>query len=364
MSKRVLYLAVGEEAVRGTKEVTTLGFVPLMSAAVPTSEFADEKRGEFRGDEAAKGEDLVRRLGRKWNGPFEIPFFTEAGTTAGMIGTIIKHFFAHVVSTQNGATAQYAHMMSPVECLEDAAALDTKALTFNLNISEHSAVKNWPYVGGRVKSLTFDFEPGLPVKMTIETLGQFRDTPTAEIGSPVFAAENLRADYNNFTLYFGAGITRTGTGPDYTDILPNTMLSIAADKVTFKLDNGAEDKMRLSGVNYPDKTQFGQFTGTLDITIDWEDPATGFSSVDEFNAYMTAIGSESFLLICDTGTQAGTGDNHALIIDIPIANRTGGAPEFDRATDPTITLSYEMLYDPTTTKYLAGIMLKNTAAAV
>jgi hypothetical protein len=232
-----------------------------------------------------------------------------------------------------------------------------------VNLGEGTTMKNWPYLGGRVKSLAFDFEPSLPVKMTIETMGQKRDTVTAELGSPVFPAENLRCDYNNLTLYYGAGITRTGSAPDFTDLDPNTMVAVKPDKVTLKIESGAEDKMRLSGVDYPDRTQFGQFTATLEITIDWEDPASGFNSVDEYNAFVAGIGSETFLLVCDTGTQAGTGDNHALIIDLPIANRTGGKPEFDREKDPISTLTYEMLYS-STTEYLAGIMVKNTASAV
>lgn len=363
MGRRIVYLAVGEEANRGTKEVSTIGHIPLLNPGVPDMEFTDEPRGEYRGEDTAKGETLVRRLGQKWAGPFEIPFFTEAGTTAGMIGTIIKHFFGYVSSAENASTGQFAHIFSPHEDPEEATALGTKALTFNVNIGEDITMKNWPFVGGRLSSLTFDFEPSQPVKMTIETMGQKRDTVTAELGSPVFPAENLRCDYNNLTLYFGAGITRTGSAPDFTDLDPNTMTALVPDKVTLKIENGAEDKMRLSGKDYPDRTHFGQFTATLEITIDWEDPASGFSSVDEFNAYIAAIGSESFLFVCDTGTIAGTGDNHALIIDCPVANRTGGKPEFARETDPVSTLTYDLLFD-STTEYLIGVMLKNTATAV
>ena len=363
MGKRIVYLAVGEEATRGTKEASTVGHIPLLNPGVPDMEFDDQNRGEFRGEDTTKGETTKRRLGQKWSGSLEIPFFTEAGTTAGMIATIIKHFFGYVSSAQNGSTGQYAHIMSPHEDPEEATALGTKALTFNLNIGEGTVMKNWPYVGGRVKSLSFDFEPGQPVKMTVETMGQKRDTVTAELGSPVFPAENLRCDYNNLTLYYGAGITRTGSAPDFTDLDPNTMTAIKPDKVSLKIESGAEDKMRLSGVDYPDRTQFGQFTATLEITLDWEDPATGFSSADEFNAYMAGIGSESFLLVNDTGTQAGSGDNHALILDCPIANRTGGKPEFDREKDPVSTLSYELLYS-SVTEYLVAAMVKNTASAV
>ena len=45
-----------------------------------------------------------------------------------------------------------------------------------------------------------------------------------------------------------------------------------------------EDVLRLSGVDYPDKTRMGRFKVSVEMTIDWEDPASGFNSISEFNA--------------------------------------------------------------------------------
>ena len=125
-----------------------------------------------------------------------------------------------------------------------------------------------------------------------------------------------------------------------------------------------EDVTRLSGLDYPDKTRMGKYLVTLDITIDWEDPSSGFSSVDDINSWLAAAGSTNFFLHWDTGTQAGTGDNHSLYIDLPIMQRMGGAPDLSRDKDPMVTLKYEGLYDATTTKYLIGVLLKNTATAI
>ncbi|VAW37804.1 hypothetical protein MNBD_DELTA02-727 [hydrothermal vent metagenome] len=363
MAENKLYMALGEEAARGTKESTTVGFVPLLGPGIPKVEFEEKKRKEFRGEDTVKGETANLRMSRKWSGSVEMPMFTEAGAAAGMIGTLFKHFFGKAASVQNGATGQYVHTMYPVADPFAAANLGDTALTVNLNINEGSTMKNWPFVGGRVTSLSFDQETGDHLKVTAEMVGQFKDTVTGELGSATFAAENLRCDYNNLKVYTGT-ITRTGSAPDYTDFSFASATQIKPDKISVKIENGTEDAIRLSGIDYPDKTRMGLFKVTAEMTIDWEDPASGFSSIGDFNAWLAGVSETNLCLHWDSGTQAGSGDNHGLYIDIPRAGRLGGEPEYDLEKDPMITLSYEGLYDSAATGYIVGLLLKNTAAAV
>ena len=363
-----LYLAIGEEAARGTKEASTVGFLPMTDPTIPDLEYDDQKREEFRGELAALGDTEVRRYGRKWTSSNVFPFYTEAGTVPGMVGTLLKHGFGKAVSAQNGATSQYYHMLYPVCNPFAAANLGDKALTLNTNLNEGlnegAVMKNWPYVGGLVKTITFDIEPSSQVKMTVEFMGQFRDTITAEIGSPVFPAENLRCDYNNLTCYTGT-ITRTGTGPDYTDFTFGSATAFKPDTVSITIDFAREDRMRLSGVDYPDNPTAGKVAVSVEMTIDWEDPAAGFSSVDEVNDAIGSVSETNLFFHFDTGTQAGTGDNHQLYIDLPrVVRIPNGKPEYARDADSIVTLSYEGLFDTGTAEYIAGIMLKNTANAL
>jgi len=365
MAETKAYLALGEEAARGTKEVATVGFVPVEGFKVPKLEINEKTRDEFRGEASMNGATTMIRRDRKWSGSFDIPFFTEAGITSAMMGTLLKHFFGHVSSAQNAATGQYAHMFSHVADPFAAANLGSKALTFNVNLPEGATIKNWPYVGGRVKGLTFSQEAGNSLVLSIDTFGQYRDASAAAIASPTYAAENLRCDYNNLTVYTGT-ITRTGAAPDYTDITFASATALIPDKVSLSLEDGRGDVLRLSGKDYPDKTRFdGAIKATLEITIDWEAPGSGFDSVAEYNAWVTAAGSTNFALFWDTGTQAGTGDNHSLTIDLPKMQRVGGGePDLGLEKDPMTTLKYEGLLDSATTAYLAGVLLKNTAATV
>ncbi|MBI5885367.1 MAG: hypothetical protein HZB85_02150 [Deltaproteobacteria bacterium] len=364
MADNRIYLALGEEASRGVKESATVGFIPLLSPGIPKFEFDDRHIKEFRGQDSAKGDTTVRRMGRKWSGSIEMPFFTEAGGAwKGAIGCLMKHFFGRAVTAQNGTTGQYSHLLYPVADPFSASNLGSKAVTLNLNINEGALMRNWPFVGGRIKGLTFTQETGQHLKLGVDMMGQRRDDALAETGSPVYAAENLRCDYNNLKVYTGT-ITRTGTGPDFTQLSFGSAAQIKPDKISVKFGNGMDDAVRLSGVDYPDRTRMGQFSVSVEMTIDWEDPSSGFSSVDDFNAWLAGASSTNFCLVWDTGTQAGTGENHALIIDVPSTVRKGGEPSYSLEKDPMITLKYEGLYDAAVCKYIAGVMLKNTAATI
>lgn len=365
MAENRLYMALGEEANRGTAESSTnIGFIPLLSPGIPTFEPDDRKREEFRGENTRLGDTTVIRHSRKWSANLEMPFFTESGgPQKAFMGTLLKHYFGKAASAQNGTTGQYRHMFYPVEDPFNATHLGAKALTLNLNITESASMRLWPYAGGRIGKLSFTQEAGQHLKLAIDMFGQYRGAMAAEIGSPTFAAEDLRCDYNNLKVYTGT-ITRTGTGPEYTDFSFGSATQIKPDSITVTVEDGREDVLRLSGLDYPDKTRLGKTKVTVEMTIDWEDPASGFSSVDDFNAWISSASATNFFLHWDTGMQAGTGDNHSLYIDIPVVQRLGGDINYALDKDPMVTLKYEGLYDAATAKYIVGVMLKNTAASV
>lgn len=362
MSTNRLYLAIGEETARGVKESVAVGFVPLLDPAIPKMEFDDRRRKEFRGEEAVKGDAAVVRMAQRWSASIDMPFYTEAGSAKGAVGTLMKHFFGRCSSVQNGATGQFTHIMSPSGDPFSEANVGGKGLTLNLNINEGTTLRNWPYTGGRVKALSFEQEAGSPLKLTAELSGQKRAAAESEIAGAVFCAEPLRCDYRGLSIYTGA-ITRAGAAPDFSGFSFANAVRIKPDRVAVKMENGMEDVMRLSGVDYPDRTRAGQYKVTAEVTIDWEDPLSGFSSAAEFRSWMASPGSTNLFFHWDTGTPAGSGDNHALFIDLPRLVRAGGEPEYKLDKEPVITLRYEGLYDATT-GYMAAIMLVNTAQAV
>jgi hypothetical protein len=358
------YLAIGEEAARGTGEVTTVGFIPLTEFDLPIPDFMTKKRGEVRGEASRLGHTLERRMGQKVEGSFTFPVFSEAGTTKGIIGTIFKHFMGKVTSAQNASTGQYCHTMYPVTDPFATANLGTKALTLSYNIiADSGVIKNYPIIGVRISKLKFSQKPGEDLLCTVSWFAQKLGTITAGLSTPTYAAENLRMLYSMCAMYTG-GVTRTGTPPNYTNIVQNSGTRIPADEITLELDNKTKDKQVLDGATSPTKTNVGVMEGSLTIKADFEDPAAGFSTVDDFNSWLAGVTAINGLLTWDTGVQAGTGLNHQLIIDLPICNRKGGSPKIKRDADPDIELKYDLHYDATTTLYMAGILLMNTSATV
>ncbi len=361
MSEEKYYVAIGEEAARGTPESTTVGFMPLNGFTPPKMEFDDQPRKDFRGEASIKGSTAVRRLGQKWSWSGETDFFTEAGTVSGMVATVLKHFFGGMVLVPNGATGQYSQLFYPSTDPFGSSGLGVKALTANFNLNEGDLMKNWPFVGGRVSAINLTQEMGQSLKFGFDMFGQYRAAVTAEIGSPAYAAENLRCDYNNMTVYTGI-ITRVGVAPDYTDFTFGSATQIKVEKISIKIENGTKDEMRAEGVDYPTKTMRGQFKVSVEISVDWEDPASGFSSVDDFNAWMAAASETNLFAHWDTGVQAGTGDNHSFYVDMPRLRRTGGEPSFSDETNAKATLTYEGLVSATTLHQIMT-MLKNTVSA-
>jgi len=364
MAETQAFIAVGEEGNRGAKEVVTVGFIAVNSLEMPEADYMLKEPTEFRGEDTALGDITPAiRMGEKWEGlSLEMPAFTESGVVSGMIGTIFKHFFGKATSVQNAATGQYAHMIYAVNDPFNTANLGAKALTFSLNAMHETTLKNHPYIGGRVSKLSFKQELGEHLIITAEAMGQKLLDPETGLVSPSYPAENLRLDYNNMAIRTGGTVTRTGVAPDYTNITSTGDL-IKADSIEIDVERGMEDKLVSDGTTSPNKTTVGKLKGTLSMTIDFRDPSSGFSSVDEFTVWLAGSGEIDILGTWNSGTQAGTGDNHALILDMPRCERLGGMPEISREEQSTITLKYKFLVSPTTL-YAFGLLLKNTAAAV
>lgn len=366
MAANKVYVALGVEATRGTAESSTVGFLPVTSTKPPELVPEDQRYNEYRGQESSLGEIGTRRMATSWKYSLEMNVFTESGGgSKAMVANLIKHFMGFCGSSQNGSTGQYLHMMYPVfnPTSVTAGYLGTKALTVNFNQSEGDTVKNHAWEGGLVTGLVFTQEQKQPLKLTVNMIGQKKQATGTAISTPTYAAENLLCDYHDLLVYTGT-ITRTGTGPNFTQFAFGSATAVYPFKVTLTLENGKVDEMVFSGTPYPNKQMMGQFKATLVMDFDFSDPAAGFSSVDEVNNFLAGIAQTNFFLYWNTGTQAETGDTHGIYIDLPVMINKGGIPEFSKESDPRVSLTYEADMDETTAKYLVGIMMKNTATAI
>ena len=149
-----------------------------------------------------------------------------------------------------------------------------------------------------------------------------------------------------------------------TDLEVGTGVQFKPDSITVKIEAAREDVLRCGGKDHPDKTRDGQFTVSVDMTIDREDPATGLSPVDEYNIFFdNHENDQNIMLIWDTGTEADTALNHKLVLDLPKLRVVDPEIVFDPEKSPMQNLTYEGLRDATV-KYMVGCMVQNSASLV
>ena len=106
------------------------------------------------------------------------------------------------------------------------------------------------------------------------------------------------------------------------------------------------------------------YSVNVTMDIDRDDPGTGLSPVDEFNNFFdNPTNDQNIMLIWDTGTDAGGGNNHKLVLDLPKLRVVDPEINHDRESSPMQTLNYEGLRDATV-EYMVGCMLQNSAATI
>lgn len=362
--KYIHYIAFGEQTDLITPEKTTVGFLPVTSFVGVGVEFEDKEVIEFRGEETVLGPTNITRYGQKWTLSPEMPFFVEAGGGEKNIpAMLLKHLAGHGVNAQNATTGQYDNSISPVSDPRAAANLGEKALTFNSNMSHGDTPRNHPHVGGLVKSIKLEQLFNEDLKFTVEQPGAFVEADEAEVGSPTYPAENLRLKYNMLKGYSG-GITPVGTAPDYTDftLTAGNQFKPRDLSITFACERDLVGE--LCGVDYPTKIEDGEHSVMLEFKIDFNNPASGFNSLDEFKAWLAGVDATAeFCFHWDTGVTAGTGDNYSKFVYLPEMYREKPDIEWDPKKTPIITLKYKGKYNAAS-KAMWIALIKNTASAI
>jgi hypothetical protein len=359
----IQYLAIVEETTRGTDPTSGYLFLPVMNNIQPTVEYDDQPRKEFRGADTALGDSSVVRRSGRWTMSIECAYYPGAET-----GLFIKHCLGKSVTRTVVDTSAYEGIIYPLANLYGTGAeLADKAIGIVPNTDEGGTTKSQYYGGGRVTSIVFTGEGTDDVKLTIEVqgpaeyIGAVDQTATAGASFP--AAAPFSTD--DCLLYIGAGITRTGTAPDFTAIAPNTMPAYKPDSFTITLTNGLDDKTVMDGVLGPNKTfRSAQFSATAATPIDYEDPSSGFSSADQFKTIFGGPQTTSLLIVMDNGEAAGdTTTNYSTKIDLANLLFNPDTPQRQSdGTQPTVAFNFESLYDDTA-EYPAALFTVDKASA-
>lgn len=357
----VQFVALVDETTRGTDPGSGYLFLPVSGALQPSFSANDEPRTEFRGADTALGSSSVVRRDSQWTYTLECPWYPGAET-----GLLFKHLLGKVNARATVDTSGKKGILYP-EAMPygTGRTLVNKAIGIVVNSDEGGTTKARYFGGGRVKSCSIKGEGTGDIMLSFELTGPgeyigAEGTMTAGAVFPTvspFTASDL-------TCFIGSGITRTGTAPNYTALVPNTMKSFMPDSVDLTITNGLEDKTVMNGVQGPSKTtRAGQFSVEANFPIDYDDPASGFSSADEFKNLFTATATQSLLLLLDNGELAGTAtENYRAVIDLPFMLNQAETPERNsEGTQPSVGLKYSSLYSATT-KYPFGLLTVDKAA--
>lgn len=342
------YTAIVEETTRGVDPGSGYKFPPVSGKIEPQTEFKDEARNEFRGQDTRLGDLTVVRKSTSAKHDLEMFLYP-----IDIIGTLFKHALGYAGSRSLVDTSAYQGIIYPPAAFHygNGGNLAAKALTLIANTDLDGVTKAQIFRGFRVKGFKIEFKRPDDIKITFQLItGPWIGVPgqTATVGASFTTLKPYNSD--DLLCYSGAGITRTGTGPNFTNIAPNTMQQFVPDDLTLTWDSGIDDEDVLNGLNGPSKTVVkGQAKCSLEFGLDFSDPATGYSSYDEYVALHSAVRTLPFLLQLTGPDLAGAATQyHKHLFDLPNMRMIGAPPERDNSgKTPKFKAKYESLYDST-----------------
>lgn len=358
------FLTLVEETTRGTDPGSGYLYLPVTGALQPTFNAKDEPRQEFRGNDSALGAlsaSIVRRESQ-WTHTIECPYYPGAET-----GLLFKHLLGKAGTRNTVDTSGKKGILYPLsQPFGTGRELANKAIGLWITYDKEGVAKKRYFGGGRIKSCTIKIEGTDDVKLSFEVQGPGEYigaeaagdlTPTFPTATPFVSADCL--------AYIGAGITRTGTAPDFTALAPNTMAAFAPDSWTITITGGLDDKIVMNGVLGPSKTiRAGQFGVEVACPTDLSDPTSGFSSADEYDAIFSGASTNSLLIVLQSAELAGdTNTYYNATIDLPALLRKHETPARNsEGQQPTVNLNFQSLYS-TTTDYPLALLTTDKAAA-
>jgi hypothetical protein len=358
------YLAFYKETTRGTAPGSpTYKFLPITAGLSPKFAPKDEPRKEFRGADTALGDSSAIRRESAWTDTVEAGWYPgeEVGTMLAM--TLGKAGSRTVVDT----SARRGIIYPVAQPFGSGAPQGDSALALVPNTDEGGTTLSQVYGGGRPSSATISIKQPDDVKISFEFggpggyIGAVDEAAVAGVAFPA-AAVFLSSDVK---CYIGTGAVRTGTAPDFTDLAPGTMVQFSPDDLTLKLTPGMSDKAVINGVAGPSKTtRSGQFSAELDFTIDYDDPASGFSSADEFKKIFDGVTTNSLMIVIDNLELAGAATaTYRAVIDLPLMLMVVESPERNNeGQTPQVKFSFKSLFD-TAIGYPVAIMTTDKAAS-
>lgn len=357
------YLALCEHADRLDTNITgPYLFLPTLSDVQPESDFTDKPRVEFRGQDTALGSVNVQRTEQKWSATIKCYWYPGKET-----GLLFKHTFGNSGARVLVDTTAYKGLLNPVAMPFGAGMpLGTKAIALIANTDEGGVTKSQLFGGGRVTSCKISCKGTDDIELEFTVQGWFiGPVDQAAIGGVSFPPANP-FNSSQYKAYIGGVPVRTGSAPNYTDLAPGTAVQFSPDSLTITINNGLKDKVVGNGIKGPTKTYRDTAFGyDVDCPVDYEDPASGFSSADEFKKLISGPAINNLFVVFDTGELAGAAtQTYTATLDLPRAQQKNPKKP-DRSAEgktPGLKMGFTSLCS-TVTGYPVAMQLTDKASA-
>lgn len=298
------YMALSRQTVRDALNGSpTYFFYKVKGALEPQPEFKEEPTREWSGQDFAQGDTEHSRTSTAWKYSWESRMFPSIE-----LATLLEFLFGSASAPATVDTSAKKVMFKTLsDMFDDSGATFDEALALLPHTDKAGTTYCQRYLGGRIKSGELDFKGGEDVTLKLEFMGgPWISAPEqAEVAGMSFpAARKFKS--GNLSCYLGSGATLTGTAPDYTDIAPGTMPAFKPDDFNIKFEPAIEDKYKMNGIDGPSVTErTGSWKISAEFTIDFSDPASGWSSYDAWAARFTDMQYLPLMIKLDSGELAG-----------------------------------------------------------
>lgn len=292
------FIAISEQTVRSAINGTpAYKFYPITGKLEPTPKYKDDIIKEWRAVSTAQGDVYDERSSTSWDYSLEGRIYPGAE-----LALLIKYLMGYAATTTplsspNSAAARTVYSSASEMYGDDAQLLDG-AIAIVPNVAKGTTTYCQKFTGGRPKSAQFTFKGGEAASFKIDFIGgpwvgAVEQTAITGVSFP--ASKALRSVPK---IYFGSGAITTGTAPNYTEVAPGTMSRALPDDLTITMDNGIEDVYKMNDIEGPSVSERArQWSITAEFTIDFADPASGWSSYDAWAAGFSDVQYTPFMMV-------------------------------------------------------------------
>lgn len=342
----------------------TMLALPVLGSLKPKFAPVDEPREEYRGADTGQGDVSVRRKESQWTHTLECYWYPIAA-----VGLLLKHALGFADERATVDTSAARGIVLPQNMpYGSGSVLGDSAIGIRVNYDKGDGTTvSKIYYGGRIGKMSVSAEGSDEVKLSFDLSapGQYISAEAAATAEPDFSGLPAPFNAGDVRLYTGAGISRTGSAPEYTAIAPGAMVAFVPDSWSLEIDSGRQDKAVANGVRGPSKTvKESKLAVSFKAPLDIEDPASGFSCRDEIEAQFSGPREMPILIVLDNGELAGAATaTYQAAIDLPRLKLAAWEETYNTTgKQPTTNMDGSHLFS-TVTGYGLAIVTTDQVAA-